>query len=126
MSDLPFLPWFPADFLSSTRGWPVTAKGVYRELIDAQWEMGGLPADPVKLQQMIHATDAEWRHWAALIETKFPIDADGLRRNPTTEKHRAKSLAIRQRNKAGADKTNAKRWGSKVVPFPNGGHRDEA
>jgi len=27
---LPMLPWFPANFLSATRGWSVTARGVYR------------------------------------------------------------------------------------------------
>jgi uncharacterized protein YdaU (DUF1376 family) len=122
---LPFLPWYPADFLSSTRGWSVTAKGVYRELIDAQWELGGLPKNPAELQRMIHATDAEWRNWSVKIEAKFPIDTDGLRRNPTIERHRAKSLVIRDRNRAGADKTNAKRWGSNVVKFRNGGNRDE-
>ncbi len=120
---LPFLPWFPARFLSSTRGWSVTAKGVYRELLDAQWELGGLPADGAELQKMIGATNAEWRCWAGLVEAKFPIDSDGLRRNPTTEAHRAKSLRIRERNRAGAEKTNAERWGPKVVGFPGGGRQ---
>jgi uncharacterized protein YdaU (DUF1376 family) len=122
---LPFLPWFPARFLSSTRGWSVTAKGVYRELIDAQWELGALPANASELQRLIGATNTEWKHWSTLIEAKFPIDADGLRRNAPTEEHRARSLGIRERNRAGAGKTNAKRWGGKVVQFPEGAGRDE-
>jgi uncharacterized protein YdaU (DUF1376 family) len=121
---LPFLPWYPANFLSSTRGWSVTARGIYRELIDAQWELGGLPADAGELQRLIGATNSEWKHWPT-IEPKFPINPDGQRRNPTTEKHRARSLGIRDRNRAGADKTNTKRWGPKVVHFPNQGVRDE-
>jgi uncharacterized protein YdaU (DUF1376 family) len=119
-SGLPFLPWFPARFLSSTRGWSVTAKGLYRELIDAQWEIGGLPANAAELQRLIGATNVEWKHWPTLVEPKFPIDADGLRRNQATERHRAKSLGIRERNRAGAEKTNKTRWGSALRLVPNG------
>jgi hypothetical protein len=112
--------------MSSTRGWSVTARGLYRELIDAQWELGGLPADAAELQRLIGATNAEWKHWSTLIERKFPVGLDNRRRNPTTEEHRARSLGIRERNRQGAVKANAKRWGSKVVPFPNAGARDES
>lgn len=123
---LPFLPWFPARFLSATRGWSVTARGVYRELLDCQWESSnGLPANPSELQQLIGATLAEWKCWRGLVEGKFPLDADGRRRNPTLEHHRAKSLDIRERNRTGAAKTNAKRWGGKVLPFQSGGNRHE-
>jgi uncharacterized protein YdaU (DUF1376 family) len=118
---LPFMPWFPSRFLSSTRGWSITARGVYRELLDCQWEMGSLPASATELQEMIGATKTEWKYWPSLVETKFPVDADGRRRNPTLEQHRANSLGIRERNRAGAAKTNAKRYGSKVVPFQSGG-----
>jgi uncharacterized protein YdaU (DUF1376 family) len=120
---LPFLPWYPARFLSSTRGWPVTAKGVFRELLDTQWEVGGLPVDPAALRRLISATAAEWKHWGGLIEPKFPVDADGLRRNPRLEEHRAASIEKRGRNRAGAAKTNAKRWGTKVMRFPDQGAR---
>jgi len=115
---LPFMPWYPARFLSSTRGWPLTARAIYRELLDCQWELGGLPADPGELRRMIGATPAEWKYWRQFAERKFPIDADGQRRNATLEEHRTKSAAIRERNREGAGKTNAKRWGGKVVPFP--------
>jgi hypothetical protein len=111
--------------MSATRGWSVTARGIYRELLDCQWELGGLPAAATELQALIGATAIEWKYWAASVSKKFPIDADGLRRNPTLEEHRAKSLAIRERNRAGAAKTNAQRWGSKVVAFPAGGDRNE-
>jgi len=126
-SGLPFMPWFPARFLSSTRGWSVTARGVYRELLDCQWESpNGLPAAPAELQQLIGATSAEWKAWPGQVETKFPIDADGRRRNPTLEQHRAKSLWIRERNSAGGIKGNAKRWAAKkIVQFPSGGNRSE-
>jgi len=124
-SGLPFLPWFPARFMSSTRGWSVTARGVCRELLDCQWEMGSLPANAAELRKLIGATHAEWKCWADLVETKFPKDADGRRRNPTLEEHRAKSLRVRECNRAGAVKTNAKRYGPNVVPFQSGGNRNE-
>jgi hypothetical protein len=115
---LPFMPWYPGRFLSSTRGWPLTARAIYRELLDAQWELNALPAEPSELRQMIGATPTEWKCWRQFVERKFPIGSDGMRRNPTLEEHRAKSSAVRERNRIGANKTNAKRWGSTVVPFP--------
>ena len=124
-SKLQFLPWFPARFLSSTRGWSITAKGVYRELYDCQWEMLGLPADPAALQVLIGATKAEWRASWSIVEPEFPIDIDGLRRNPLLEADRGRSLAIRDRNRLGAEKTNAKRWGARLIAFPSGGNRNE-
>ena len=122
---LPFLPWYPARFMSATRGWSVTARGIYRELLDCQWEMGALPESPSELQRLIGATNTEWRWWAQLVERKFPIGEDGRRRNLMLEEHRARSVGIRERNRAGADKTNAKRYGSKVVQFSSAGSRDE-
>lgn len=93
---LPYMPWFPRDFLSATRGWPVTAKGVYRELLDASWDCGGgLPADTDTLRRMIGATAAEWRTAWPLVEPKLPItDGDGLRRNARLEYHRAKAMGL--------------------------------
>lgn len=123
-SRLPFLPWFPDRFLSTHRGWSVTARGVFRELFDCQWEMGGLPIDPADLQKLIGATNAEWRHAWPRVEREFPINPDGLRRNAGLEQDRARSLDLRERNRAGALKTNAKRWGSRVIAFPNGGRND--
>lgn len=88
----PMMPWYPANFLSSTRGWSVTARGIYRELLDCQWEMPeGLPADASALQRLIGATAAEWKSWR-IVESKFPIGTDGTRRNPTLEGHRARSI----------------------------------
>jgi uncharacterized protein YdaU (DUF1376 family) len=77
--------------MSSTRGWCVTARGIYRELLDCQWEIGGLPVDPVALQRLIGATNSEWKAWP-LVESKFPKGDDGLRRNPTLERHRERSI----------------------------------
>ncbi len=99
---LPYLPWYSGDFMSSTRGWSVTARGVYRELLDSSWDIGGLPAEPAKLRALIGATPAEWSKAWPLVEPKFPIDADGLRRNARLEQHRGRALQISsERAKAG-------------------------
>lgn len=115
---LPMLPWFPAAFMSSTRGWTVLARGIYRELLDCQWEMGSLPANTAALQRLIGASAKEWRSWSVL-ETKFPVGPDGLRRNLTLEKHRSKSLELNARHRRGAETTNAKRWGPRLDQTDN-------
>jgi uncharacterized protein YdaU (DUF1376 family) len=119
---LAMLPWFPSSFLASTRGWSVTARGIYRELLDCQWDMGGLPADPWELQRLIGATNAEWKSWVT-VELKFSVCSDGLRRNSTLERHRAKSVELKERHQRGAAETNAKRWGKQADQrLGHGGH----
>lgn len=102
----PMLPWYPANFMSATRGWSVTARGIYRELLDCQWEKPeGLPADPAALRQLICATVAEWKSWP-VVEGKFPIGADGVRRNATLERHRARA----SERSAKAAESAAEKW----------------
>lgn len=102
----PMLPWYPASFMSSTRGWSVTARGIYRELLDCQWEKPeGLPTDPAALQRLIGATNAEWKSWP-IVEGKFPISTDGMRRNATLEQHRARAME----RSAKAAESAAEKW----------------
>ncbi|MDA8348390.1 MAG: hypothetical protein M0038_06255 [Pseudomonadota bacterium] len=91
------MPWFPRDFLAATRGWPLISRAIYRELLDAQWEQGGLSAEPTELRILIGATPAEWRIGWPQVAPKFPKDADGLRRNQRLEEHRAKAVVIAHR-----------------------------
>ena len=105
------MPWYPRDFSSSTRGWSVTAKGAYRELLDVQWDMDSLPTDSCQLRALIGATLAEWRKAWPRIEAKFPIGDDGRRRNSRLEQHRRKAIELLERQRAGAATTNAKLHG---------------
>jgi len=108
------LPWYPSDFASSTRTWPLVARGAYRELLDAQWEVGAglepgvLPADPRQLRALVRATPAEWRVAWPLVEPKFPILPTGGRQNRRLEEHRQVALELYLAKKRGADITNAK------------------
>jgi uncharacterized protein YdaU (DUF1376 family) len=105
---LAMLPWFPGSFLNKTRGWSVTAKGVYRELLDSQWALGVLPDDPEKLRQLIGATESEWADGWARCAEKFARVIGGLQ-NDTLELHRAESVRLRERRRIGAEKTHRKR-----------------
>ncbi len=102
------MPWYPRDFASSTRGWPLIARGVYRELLDAQWDLGSLPADPKRLQAICGATDEEWVIAWPEIESKFPL-AEASRRNLKLEEHRAKAHDLYESRAKGARSANAQR-----------------
>jgi len=111
-----WLKWYPRDFASATRGWPLVARGVFRELIDAQWDQGGagvgtLPDDEDVLRAMAGATPAEWRVAWRYVEPKFP-KVEGGRRNARLEVHRQEAIEEFARRRKGAAATNAKRWGS--------------
>ena len=112
----PWLKWFPRDFASSTRGWPLVARAVYRELLDAQWDIGGsgagvLPDDDLQLRELARASVAEWKVAWRFVSRKFPRVAAGGRQNARLEEHRKAAISEFQARRKGARKTNAKRWG---------------
>lgn len=100
------LPWFPRDFSSSTRDFPLIARAVYRELLDLQWDLGSLPSDPAALRGLINASASEWRRAWPYVEPKLPIREDGRRRNQRLEIHREKSIRRHQQ----AAEAARKRW----------------
>jgi uncharacterized protein YdaU (DUF1376 family) len=108
------MPWYPADFASSTRTWPLVARGAYRELLDAQWEVGAglepgvLPADPRQLRALVRATAAEWRVAWQWVEPKFPLISNGGRQNRRLEEHRQEALELYLAKKRSAEGTNRK------------------
>ena len=114
---MPMLPWFPANFHASTRTWPLIARAIYRELLDAQWDAGGIPSDQEALRRIVGASVDQWCGAWPLIQPKFELGTDGLLRNPRLEQHRIKSARLYERHRTGAEKTNSKRWGAKVTPF---------
>lgn len=113
---LAMMPWFPRDFLAATRGWSVTASGVYRALLDAQWDLGLLPNDPQTLKELIGATTREWNAGWTKCEAKFPV-VDGGRRNERLELHRAKALRLSEKRKAIGSKGGQASAQSRVEPI---------
>lgn len=102
------MPWYPRDFASATRGWPLIVRGAYRELLDAQWDMGALPEDPRELCLIVATTPKEWKACWRLLESKFPVFPDGRRRNPRLETHRVKAVELIRKQRSGAASTNEK------------------
>jgi len=94
-----FLPLYVRDFLTSTIGWTAEERGHYLMLLMISWDRGGLPADLPGLERISPGVTACW----GLLEGKFPVADDGLRRNPRLEGHRSKALDVRRkRAEAGA------------------------
>jgi len=105
------MPWYPRDFASATRGWPLAARGAYRELLDAQWDLGSLPGDPNELRAIAVATPAEWRAAWPFLERKLHLGDDGRRRNPRLEIHRRKAINQFNSQSEGGRTGNRNRWG---------------
>src|SRR5262245_52626384 len=87
---LPWYRWFPSDFLGETYGWELVARGIYRELLDLQWQQGTLPADPKKLRELARAKPREWRIAWPQISEKF-LEVNGGRQHMGLAKLRAES-----------------------------------
>lgn len=100
MSDesLAMMPWFPRDFRSATQHWPPEARAVYRELLDLQWDIGYVPDDPKTIRKTCGFSLKWWRVWEPFWDEKF-IVKDGKRINPTLEKHRVKSMILREKRR---------------------------
>lgn len=110
-----FMPLFCRDFLASTIGWTAEEIGHYTKLLMLQWDRGdaGLPEDLPGLERLSPGVSACW----GLIGPKFPVGADGQRRNRRLEEHRADAVERRRRKSEAGKMGNRARWG--------GGHSDD-
>ena len=105
------MPWFPESFIAATRGWNFIERSVYRELLDAQWIQGGLPNDEKELMRLAGCSRKEWAASWPRVRQKFDL-VDGELKNARLEEHRAKAISLHDKRRLGAQKTNAKRYGS--------------
>ena len=102
---LGYYKWYPRDFLASStvRKMSLTAQGVYRALLDVQWEDGAVPADYDEACLIIRANQQEAESFRPFFQKCFP---DGL--NAKLDEQRAQSilhiLEQKRRGKAGAEK----------------------
>ena len=104
-------PWFslyPRDFLAATMGWTAEERGHYFVLLCAQWEQGGLPDDPKRLELISPGIRSAWK----TVAEKFPVWADGKRRNNRLEHERAKATERSERARQSA----SSRWASGSAP----------
>lgn len=119
---LPWYKWCPRDFTAETRGWPLIAKGVYRELLDAAWDMtDGLPPEPADLRRLAGASSKEWTQAWRYCEPRFPVGDDGLRHSPYIDAMRRQATEVSRQRSFVGQLGALKRWsGPQRVGRPNG------
>jgi len=108
-SSLPFYKWFPGDYQRETRGWPLEARAIYRELLDAEWDIGPLPDDPELLREMVRATEEQWRTGWPVVAPCF-LRHRGRRWHARLEELRANALASLKKRQASSQVAHAARW----------------
>jgi uncharacterized protein YdaU (DUF1376 family) len=103
---LAFLKFYGSDFLNATASWTMEERGIYLTLLWYAWVNGGLPGDIDRIDRMAPGAKACW----SVLEGKFPMSPDGMRRNPRQERDRAimrdRSDSAAERGRKGA----AQRW----------------
>lgn len=93
-----YLPLYVRDFLTSTIGWTACERGHYLTLLMLQWDRDGLPAELDALDRLSPGVGDVW----GTLQDKFPVEADGQRRNARLEEHRDRAVELRRkRSEAG-------------------------
>jgi uncharacterized protein YdaU (DUF1376 family) len=102
------LPWFVAQFNASTCHWSSAERAAYRELLDAQWLLGVLPAETERLGRLARMTPEQFAEVWPTVGKKFAPCAGGIR-NERLEKHRTNALELRRVKAQNARNLNARR-----------------
>jgi hypothetical protein len=105
--------WNPEAFAAEVQGWAPLEEFIYRKLLDYQWTQRHVPDVPEMLRRITGLSPTEWKKSWPVVEQKFPVGADGLRRNPGLEELRQESVEIsetkKQAGRAGGLASAAKR-----------------
>lgn len=82
MAALPYMQFFPADYLADTVFLSLSEHGAYTLLILNYWQKGEpLPNDDDKLSRIIRVTPKEWLKVKPAVSSFFDIDQDVWRHN---------------------------------------------
>jgi uncharacterized protein YdaU (DUF1376 family) len=106
------MPWFPRDYMCSTRTLSLAQRGAYTDLLFWSWDNGPLPSDHESLMRILSCTSKEFEHvWPAICD-KFVEYPDGLGRlvNLRLEEERKKYSDYRRRQSEGGRKGAEKKW----------------
>jgi uncharacterized protein YdaU (DUF1376 family) len=103
-----YLPLYVRDFLTSTIGWTACERGHYLTLLMLQWDRDGLPADLDSLDRLSPGVGDVW----VMLQDKFPVEADGQRRNARLEEHRDRAVELRRKRSEAGKAAAAARAGS--------------
>ena len=88
-----YMPLYVRDFLTSTLGWSAEERGHYLTLLMVAWDRGGLPAELDQIERLSPGVTNVW----PMLQDKFPVDEDGLRRNARLEKHRDRCVELKDK-----------------------------
>jgi uncharacterized protein YdaU (DUF1376 family) len=76
----------------SARAMTLEQRGLYRELLDHQWNDGSLPNDEEALQRLGNATAQEWKRAWPKVRQRFVERDDGRLWNPKLERVRREQM----------------------------------
>ena len=102
----PWISFYGEDFYRSTNGWTLLERGAYMFLLWESWVCDGLNPDP----QRIFRSDPDLESLWPLLEPKFPIAADGRRRNPRLEAIRSTMINMSNRKSTAGRSGASNRW----------------
>lgn len=102
---LGYYKWFPRDFLASSvvRRMSMTAQGIYRALLDLQWEDGSVPEDYADACLILKLTDAEADAFKPFYGQCFP---NGI--NPKLDEQRKLSIDYIEKQRSRVSKSGSK------------------
>ncbi|RBP36921.1 uncharacterized protein YdaU (DUF1376 family) [Roseimicrobium gellanilyticum] len=124
--DAPAFDFYCERWTHGTRHLTKVERCDYLDLLLHQWTNDGLPADLDLLARLVGYRKGS--QISPLVLEKFPVAADGKRRNVRLETERVKQRDRIRSKRQGAAKTNERRWGSKAgkgrVPSQNESHSD--
>lgn len=94
-----YRPHFYKDWIASSavRQMSFTARGIYHELLDVQWEDGSIPEAERAIRAILRCSEKEWSEFAPFVDECFPVDTDGLRRNPHCHEARDERVGAAER-----------------------------
>lgn len=121
----PAYQWYVKDFRSSlaTRRMSFAERGVYREMLDEQWERRVLPDSPEEVADLIAMTDAQHAEVLAawdVVRRKFVVVSGGIQNLRLEQCRREYKALKREKSAAGRASVEARRqaYGT-AQPTPN-------
>lgn len=109
MTRTPYLPLFVADFMGSTATWTGPERGLYLQMLAAEWSSGPLPSDTARLARALNYSEAEFMTLWPTVREKF-ANGGGTLTNGRLETVRAGVMAFRAERAENAKKAAATRW----------------
>lgn len=100
--------FFQNDWMASMTPYPADVRGVHISLLAVQAEVGGLPKSVEKLAKIVCINLKTFRKSWQILEAKYPIGSDGLRRNPRLAMELDKQLHIRELRRKAAHEKHAR------------------